>query len=99
MSSQLFKKLTSNSDKVWVVGDIHGQYDLLMEQLAQQHFDPSKGHLLVSVGDLVDRGPDSLKTLELLTLKLNLIFKKLGIKCGTHLKISPPFSTTNVHFY
>lgn len=66
MSSQLFKKLASNSDKIWLVGDIHGQYDLLMEQLAQQHFDPNLGHLLVSVGDLVDRGPDSLKTLELL---------------------------------
>lgn len=66
MSSDLFKKITIESDKVWLVGDIHGQYDLLMDQLAKQDFDPGNGHLLVSVGDLIDRGPQSLKTLELI---------------------------------
>jgi serine/threonine protein phosphatase 1 len=67
MSSELFKKIASDSDKIWLVGDIHGQYDLLMEQLSKQQFDPNQGHILVSVGDMIDRGPDSLKTLELLT--------------------------------
>lgn len=66
MSSELFKKINIDSDKVWLVGDIHGQFDLLMDQLAQRDFDPNKGHLLVSVGDLVDRGPKSLKTLQLI---------------------------------
>ena len=66
MSSERFQKIAGNSDKIWLVGDIHGQYDLLMEQLAKQKFDPNKGHILVSVGDLVDRGPDSFKTLQLL---------------------------------
>jgi len=37
-----------------------------MAQLNHLKFDPKKGDILVSVGDLIDRGPDSLKTLQLL---------------------------------
>ena len=49
----------------FVVGDIHGMYDLLMKQLDGLHFDRSKDRLF-SVGDLIDRGPDSAKCLGLL---------------------------------
>ncbi|AUR87423.1 calcineurin-like phosphoesterase [Vibrio phage 1.101.O._10N.261.45.C6] len=54
-----------NVDKyrnVFIVGDIHGEITKLEEALKRVSFD--KQHdLLVSVGDLVDRGEDSYKTL------------------------------------
>mgnify|MGYP000911929797 CR=1 FL=1 len=50
---------------VWVVGDIHGSFSLLMAKLRLCHFDPWQD-LLVSVGDVIDRGPDSLRCLKLL---------------------------------
>lgn len=49
----------------FAVGDIHGHIDLLIEELSYQGFDESKDRLF-SVGDLIDRGPQSLKCLELL---------------------------------
>lgn len=50
---------------VYVVGDIHGCYDELMGKLNSLDFD-KKQDLLVSVGDLIDRGPESLKCLSLI---------------------------------
>ena len=50
---------------IWVVGDIHGCFALLMAKLRACRFDPWQD-LLVSVGDLIDRGPDSLRCLQLL---------------------------------
>lgn len=48
------------------VGDIHGQYDLLMEALHDTGFEPEKGHVLFSVGDLIDRGPKNMECIDLL---------------------------------
>lgn len=50
---------------IFVVGDIHGCYDRLMSQLSELKFDQSKD-LLVSVGDIIDRGPQSLQCLALI---------------------------------
>ncbi|EGE4657848.1 protein-serine/threonine phosphatase [Salmonella bongori serovar 48:i:- str. 94-0708] len=50
---------------IWVVGDIHGCFSMLMGRLRACRFDP-KQDLLVSVGDIIDRGPDSLRCLALL---------------------------------
>ncbi|ELY3086777.1 protein-serine/threonine phosphatase [Klebsiella aerogenes] len=50
---------------IWVVGDLHGCFGLLMTQLRQLKFDPWQD-LLISVGDLIDRGPQSVECLELL---------------------------------
>jgi len=49
----------------FVVGDIHGHYDLLNAELSYEGFDPTCDRLF-SVGDLIDRGPKSLLCLELL---------------------------------
>lgn len=49
----------------FVVGDLHGHYEDLMLQLKYVKFDYSKDRLFC-VGDLIDRGPDSLKCLNLL---------------------------------
>ena len=55
----------TNWRHVWVVGDLHGCFSLLMSKLRPCHFDPWQD-LLVSVGDVIDRGPDSLRCLRLM---------------------------------
>lgn len=51
--------------KDYVVGDIHGAFDQLEQALIAIGFDKSQDRL-ISVGDLVDRGTDSLKALDYL---------------------------------
>lgn len=53
---------------VWVVSDIHGCWQRLIDELKCLHFNPYED-LLISVGDLIDRGPDSVKCLELMREK------------------------------
>jgi serine/threonine protein phosphatase 1 len=54
--------------RAYVVGDIHGRLDLLDELLGKIHADMERRGpretLLVFVGDLVDRGPDSAQVIE-----------------------------------
>lgn len=47
----------------YVIGDVHGCFDELRSLLDQLAFDPSQDQLIF-IGDLVNRGPDSVKTLE-----------------------------------
>jgi serine/threonine protein phosphatase 1 len=49
----------------WVVGDIHGCFSVLENALDRVGFDRQNDRLF-SVGDLVDRGPDSVRALEFL---------------------------------
>jgi serine/threonine protein phosphatase 1 len=49
----------------YAVGDLHGHCSLLVTRLEQRDFDPARDRLF-AVGDLVDRGPESLACLELL---------------------------------
>ncbi|RJG11096.1 serine/threonine protein phosphatase [Pseudomonas cavernicola] len=49
----------------FVVGDIHGCFPLLEQLLAKVRFDPEQDRLF-SVGDMVDRGPESARALEFL---------------------------------
>ena len=50
---------------LYAVGDIQGCYEPLVRLLDKASFDPSKD-TLVCVGDLVNRGPESARTLDLL---------------------------------
>ena len=50
---------------VWVIGDLHGCYQQLKHQLVTRKFD-ERCDLLISVGDLIDRGPQSAACLALL---------------------------------
>nr|WP_286088058.1 metallophosphoesterase [Escherichia coli] len=52
---------------IWVVGDLHGCYTLLMNELHRVDFDPTQD-LLISVGDLIDRGAENVECLELLQM-------------------------------
>ena len=51
----------------FIMGDLHGCYDLFMEALREIGFSSARDRL-ISVGDIIDRGPDSEKCLELLDL-------------------------------
>lgn len=51
--------------RVYIVGDIHGQLTKLLNQLESVGFDFAQD-LLISVGDLIDRGPESKEMLSLL---------------------------------
>ncbi|WP_417932837.1 metallophosphoesterase [Enterobacter hormaechei] len=51
---------------IWVVGDLHGCYTNLMTQLGKVDFDPAQD-LLISVGDLIDRGTENVECLDLIT--------------------------------
>jgi bis(5'-nucleosyl)-tetraphosphatase (symmetrical) len=48
----------------WAIGDVQGCCDELEELLQRIHFSPDRDHLWL-VGDLVNRGPQSLRTLRL----------------------------------
>lgn len=62
----MYQKLDGrNWRHIWIAGDIHGCYQWLMDELARRNFIPAQD-LLISVGDLIDRGPDSIKCLELM---------------------------------
>lgn len=57
-----FSRNTQGRDLI--VGDVHGCFDKLAAALADAGFDPDAGDRLFSVGDLVDRGPQSESALE-----------------------------------
>jgi len=62
----IFLSLEKNTKgRDFIIGDIHGAYDLVDEALERVKFDPEKDRL-ISVGDLIDRGPDSYRCLEFL---------------------------------
>ena len=49
----------------YVIGDLHGQWQALQRALGEVAFDPARDRLF-SVGDLADRGPDSLRCLQII---------------------------------
>lgn len=64
--TRLFKKLGANEiGRDFVLGDIHGAYDLVIQGMREVRFNGHKDRLLV-VGDLIDRGPGSHRVLEFL---------------------------------
>lgn len=50
---------------IYVVGDIHGCYDLVMKFVNDPQFFDREQDLLISVGDLIDRGDKNYETLNL----------------------------------
>jgi serine/threonine protein phosphatase 1 len=59
---------TPRGHRAYVVGDVHGRLDLLDQLLAEIERDverePARKSLLVFLGDLIDRGPDSQGVIE-----------------------------------
>lgn len=62
MLIQKFKRNIPARDLI--IGDIHGHFSKLQSALDDVGFDPEDGDRLFSVGDLVDRGPESDDALE-----------------------------------
>ena len=52
--------------KRFVVGDIHGQYDMLKALLAEVKFNPAEGDILYGLGDFCDRGEQNIEVLRYL---------------------------------
>ncbi|KMK17781.1 serine/threonine protein phosphatase [Pluralibacter gergoviae] len=52
---------------IWAVGDLHGCYTNLMTRLEEINFDPTQD-LIISVGDLIDRGTENVECMELLQM-------------------------------
>jgi serine/threonine protein phosphatase 1 len=57
------KKLYQNNRRILIVGDVHGCLDELLFCLEKLNWN-KETDLLVSVGDLIDRGPKSAETLD-----------------------------------
>ncbi len=65
---------------IWLVGDIHGCLTQLRTKLWNYRFDPWQD-LLISVGDVIDRGLESLRCLQLLV--------KWSTKTGHRVRVFP----------
>jgi serine/threonine protein phosphatase 1 len=65
--------------RAFAIGDVHGRFDLLEQLLARVHRDldrrPPRHCLLVFVGDLIDRGPQSAEVIEYLSS-----YRRHGVK-------------------
>lgn len=67
MASPPFKFFNKNRQgRDFVVGDLHGMFSVLESLLEKVDFNP-KVDRLFAVGDLIDRGPESYRVLELLS--------------------------------
>ena len=53
-----------NKHNVWVVGDIHGYYDSFVKLISKLNL--NDGDLVISIGDMIDGGPESVGIVELL---------------------------------
>ena len=82
-----------NNYNTYVLGDIHGCYEDLLEVLEKVNFNYEQDHL-ISLGDLCDRGPKTWEVIELLTKINNLIliegnhdqWLKTYLKCNHNIK-------------
>ncbi len=66
------RPLLSDAQRLYVIGDIHGRRDLLETMIAAIRGDleahPSVAPLTVTIGDYIDRGPDSKGVIERLAI-------------------------------
>lgn len=51
------------NNNVWVVGDIHGYYDSFVKLVSRLNL--NEGDLVISLGDMIDGGPESVGVVEL----------------------------------
>lgn len=66
MITQRFRSYPANClGRDFVLGDIHGAYDMVLQGMRQVRFD-KKVDRIFSVGDLIDRGAGSHRALEFL---------------------------------
>ena len=66
--------------KIFVLSDIHGMYEHFNEAL--RHWDPTSAQLVI-LGDLIDRGPDSLKVVRK-AMELKKKYEHVHVLAGNH---------------
>jgi len=71
-----------------IIGDIHGYYDELIGLLNQ--ICPPADDLLISVGDIVDRGPKSLQVIDFFQVRENAV-----VLTGNHERKPRPMMVPN----
>lgn len=64
-ASRVLRLEANQVGRDFVIGDIHGAYDLVLEAMRKVEFNKTCDRLF-SVGDLIDRGPDSHRCLKFL---------------------------------
>lgn len=79
----------TGGELIYAIGDIHGSYDLMVELLAFAVEDTltrarSRLPMFVFCGDYIDRGPDSAKVIEALTLIQRRADLELHLLKGNH---------------
>ncbi len=62
LENRIEKTLEKNHN-VWVVGDIHGYYDSFAKLVSKLNL--NDGDLVISIGDMIDGGPESVGVVEL----------------------------------
>lgn len=67
--THLYKRVARNhAGRDIIAGDVHGHFSKLRQALDAINFNPTVGDRLFFVGDLVDRGPESLEATDWLAL-------------------------------
>jgi serine/threonine protein phosphatase 1 len=73
-NSQSLAATTPANMRIYVIGDIHGRADLLVDVIARIDDDlrrrPIRDTIEVYLGDFIDRGPDSKTVIDLLSVRL-----------------------------
>jgi len=82
---------TDPGDRIYAIGDVHGRFDLLQQLMVRiaEHSASLKlpsSLNIIFLGDLIDRGPDSLKVLEYL-FELQRQVKGVVVLQGNHEEI------------
>lgn len=77
---------------IYITSDIHGEYDQLMQLLEKVSF--SDKDMLYVLGDVIDRGPKSIETLEYMMEHKNIIplvgnHEVMGVVCLRYLMETP----------
>jgi serine/threonine protein phosphatase 1 len=77
-NSPLITTLTENVlGRDFVVGDVNGQHDMLMQSLSLINFDPEKDRLF-AVGNVINKGNENVRTMQL--FKEPWFFSVLGLQ-------------------
>lgn len=89
--SNLIKEIEYEKGRVFVCPDLHGSYDKLFAKLDSVNFDYDED-IVIGLGDLVDRGPNSLDC-------FNLIYKTWFYSIrGNHEQFCLDYTTANQEY-
>ncbi|MBM7716068.1 serine/threonine protein phosphatase 1 [Bacillus thermophilus] len=79
----------------YACSDIHGQFDAWLDALVKSNIDLSSGDELIILGDLIDRGEDSLACVEMAFELMDRYPRQVTYLMGNHEKMFLDFVTTN----